>query len=114
MSKSDWVYVGHMLDLCKKGIQLSQGITRKEFDLSETLALALAHILQMIGEAAAHVSGEFRSAHPEIPWHEIIGTRHHIVHDYLNIDEDIVWATATVDIVNLHKLIQAIIPPDQE
>jgi uncharacterized protein with HEPN domain len=46
---------------------------------SDTLQFALAHIIQVIGEAADHVSEEFKEAQPQFPWHEIIGMRHQIV-----------------------------------
>ena len=52
-------------------------------------ALALAHLVQVIGEAARRVSPEFCDAHPEIPWKAIVGMRHKVVHDYMDVDEDI-------------------------
>jgi Protein of unknown function DUF86 len=44
------------------------------------------------------VSREFSDRHPEIPWADIIGMRHKVVHDYLGIDEDIVWQVVTKDL----------------
>ena len=44
----------------------------------------------MIGEAAANVSGQFRDAHPEIPWREIIGMRNRLIHYYSNVSLDII------------------------
>jgi Protein of unknown function DUF86 len=41
------------------------------------------------------VSREFSDRHPEIPWADIIGMRHKVVHDYLGVDEDIVWQVVT-------------------
>ena len=55
------------------------------------LRLALIHLVQVIGEAARQVSREFTVIHPEVPWENIIGMRHKVVHDYLGVDEDIVW-----------------------
>ena len=37
-------------------------------------------------------------SHPEIPWTEITGLRHKLVHDYFVVDLDVVWQTATVDV----------------
>jgi uncharacterized protein with HEPN domain len=36
----------------------------------------------VIGEAARQVSREFTAVHPEIPWENIVGMRHKVVHDY--------------------------------
>jgi uncharacterized protein with HEPN domain len=90
MPRSDWVYLGHMLDMCQKGVEITTGKTRQDYEDSDILQFALAHIIQVIGEAADHVSEEFKEAQPQIPWHEIIGMRHRIVHDYMNIDEDVI------------------------
>ena len=49
-------------------------------------------------EAARQVSREFQSEHPESRWADIIGMRHKVVHDYLGVDEDIVWQVVTDDL----------------
>ena len=98
MSKDDLVYVGHMLDMARKAHGKTQGISRRQYAADENLRIALAHIIQVIGEAARKVSQKYRDAHPEISWKAIVGMRHKVVHDYLNIDEDIVWQTATQEL----------------
>jgi uncharacterized protein with HEPN domain len=60
------------------------GIER--FEQDEDFRLALAYRIQMIGEAARRVSSATQRDHPEIPWKQIIGMRHKIVHDYLSVD----------------------------
>ncbi len=52
MSKDETVYLGHMLDRARKIIAKVQGKTRADFDGDENLRLALAHLIQTIGEAA--------------------------------------------------------------
>jgi uncharacterized protein with HEPN domain len=83
-----------MLDLVGKVVAKTERIAREEFDRDENLRLALAHLLQTIGEAARRVSRELQAQHSEIPWAAIIGMRHKVVHDYMGIDEDVVWRTA--------------------
>lgn len=41
---------------------------------------AVIHSLAVIGEAAGKVSQEFRAAHSEIPWRDITGMRHWLIH----------------------------------
>ena len=98
MPKTDWIYLGHMLDMCLKALEITVEKTHHQYESDEILKLALAHIIQVIGEAADHVCEDFKSSHPEIPWHEIIGMRHRIVHDYMNVDEDVVWAVVKNDL----------------
>ncbi len=77
----------------------------------ENLRLALAHLIQIIGEAARHVSDEARRKHPEIPWTAIIGMRHKVVHDYLEVDEDIVWDVVTADLPPIVTVLERIVSP---
>jgi uncharacterized protein with HEPN domain len=85
MSPRDLVYVGHMLDMARKAVAKTAGVSRDAYDQDENLRLALTHLIQVIGEAARHVSREYTDVHPEISWTEIIGMRHKVVHDYLGV-----------------------------
>ena len=90
MSPRDLVYVGHMLDMAKKAVAKITGMARETYDADENLRLAMTHLVQVIGEAAR----TFPASSPRpsrIPWADIIGMRHKVVHDYLGVDEDIVW-----------------------
>ncbi|MBA2301416.1 MAG: DUF86 domain-containing protein [Acidobacteria bacterium] len=98
MSPRDLVYIGHMLDMAGKAVSKTRGLTRDAYDADETLRFALIHLVQVIGEAARHVSTQFADGHPEIPWADIIGMRHKVVHDYLGVDEDIVWQVVIHDV----------------
>jgi len=101
MQRDDEVYVGHMLDLSRKVASKIAGVRREKFDDDENLRLALAHLLQTIGEAARRVSREFQMVHPEIPWAGIVGMRHKVVHDYMAVDDDVVWKTSVEEIPQL-------------
>src|SRR5438552_18343201 len=87
MAERDLVYVGHMLDMARKAIGKTQGISRETYDTDENLRFALIHLIQTIGEAARQVSREFCDTHPDIRWSDIVGMRHKVVHDYLGVDE---------------------------
>ena len=101
MPKDDLVYVGHMLDMSRLAVAKVHNLDRAEFDADENLRLAVAHLIQTIGEAARSVSDEFQDAHAETPWRAIVGMRHKVVHDYLHVDFDIVWDVATADLPSL-------------
>jgi uncharacterized protein with HEPN domain len=111
MQKDDLVYVGHMLDAARLIAAKVSGKSRAEFDADENLRLALAHLIQTMGEAARRVSSPFQQAHPHVPWRKIIGMRHKVVHDYLHVDYDIVWNVATV-MPPLVAQLEEIVPPE--
>lgn len=112
MKKDDALYLGHMLDMGRKVQQHVAGKDRAFFDQNELLWLGLTHLLQTIGEAARHVSDDFQDVHPSIPWKAIMSMRHRIVHDYLNVDEDVVWETATLRVPELIAELEKILPPE--
>ncbi len=111
MHKDDAVYLGHMLDIAQKALLLVKDKTRADYDRDEPLRLALAHLIQIIGEAARGVSQEFCKAHSEIPWKAIVGMRHKVVHDYMDVDEDVVWDTVTKELDPLVTQLKKIVPP---
>jgi len=110
--RDDQVYVGHMLDTANKAIGFVQSITRETFDNNELLRLSLTHLLQIIGEAARRVSPDFRAAYPQIDWKAIVGMRSKVVHDYLNVDEDIVWDTVLNELPSLVNELERILNAD--
>ncbi len=65
--------------------------------------LALERALSVIGEAAARLSPEFQAQHPEIPWRQIIGMRHRIVHGYDAVSDEILWKAASQDAAALAR-----------
>ena len=111
MPQDDLVYVGHMLDMARSATGKVAGVSRTQYDGDENLRLALAHLIQTLGEAARRVSQPFRDAHPEIPWTAIVGMRHKVVHDYLHVDFDIVWDVATADLPPLIAQLEKIVTP---
>ena len=112
MRKDDLVYVPHMLDAASESLTLAEGVTCFEFDSDRRLALALTLLLQTIGEAAKQTSTEFRAQHPGIPWLAIVGMRHRIVHDYLHVNFDVVWAVVNRDLSPLAAYLKSVAPPD--
>ncbi len=106
--RNDRVYIGHMLDTANKAIGFMQGLTREDFDNNELLRLSLTHLLQIIGEAARRVSPDFRATHPQVDWKAIVGMRSKLVHDYLNVDEDIVWDTVINELPSLVEALEGI------
>lgn len=63
---------------------------RATFDQSELVQNWVVHHLQVIGEACRSLSSELRDRHPEVPWSQIVGMRHIHVHNYFEIDTDLV------------------------
>lgn len=74
---------------------------RDRFDADEDLQIVLTHLVQVIGEAASRLSTELVDRYPAVPWRQVIGMRHRVVHDYFAIDLDVLWHAVTVDVPRL-------------
>jgi uncharacterized protein with HEPN domain len=112
MHQDDRLYLGHMLDMARKACGRVAELDKADYDADEDVRLALIHLVQVIGEAARKVSPETQLALPEIPWREIIGMRNRIVHDYLGVDEDVVWEVVTFDLPSLVAALERVVPED--
>ncbi len=99
MSKhDDTVYLRHMLDAIEQIESYLHGISRERFFENRMVQDAVVRQLEIIGEASRNLSEEFQAQHEEIPWGDIIGMRHKIAHNYLEVDLQTVWDTVRTDL----------------
>lgn len=81
--------------------QFLNGKSAEDFLTDQMLYFAIVKNLEIIGEAAYMLTLEFREAHAETDWKDIIHMRHILVHGYYQIDSRIVWATIKNDLPTL-------------
>ena len=65
--------------------------------------------IEVLGEAATHVSDEVKNASPDVPWREIIGIRVILAHGYFHIDRDIVGGVVSQELPRLRARLQDLI-----
>jgi uncharacterized protein with HEPN domain len=103
----------HMLQQARKVAARAATASRSELDTDEDLAAALVWRLSVIGEAAARVPQALRDQYPQIPWTQIVGMRHRLIHGYDAIDLDVVWQTVETDLPPLIAALESILQPPQ-
>lgn len=83
-----------------------------DFLNDDKTADAVIRNFEIIGEAANGLTEDFKDKHPQIEWHKIRGFRNRIVHDYIDIDYEIVWELRKTNIPilldDVSKIIEAI------
>jgi uncharacterized protein with HEPN domain len=89
-----------------------EGLDEAAFLASKLHQNAVMRSLEVIGEAAGKVSAATQAAHPEIPWREITGMRHRLIHDYGDVDLDIVWAVVQTRLDQLIAVVDALVPDE--
>lgn len=109
MLKHDVIRIKHMIDAAKEALSFAQGRTREGFCKDRMLLLSLIKDIEIIGEAASKVTGEFRSNHPEVPWAFIVAMRNRLIHGYFDIDTDRVWDTVNIDLPTLLRQLEGIV-----
>ena len=95
------LYVQDMVEFAEKVLSYTKGIDQETFLADGRTYDAALRNIELIGEAASHVPGHVREAHPEIEWRRIVATRNRVAHTYLGIDDDVVWDVIQTDVPDL-------------
>lgn len=106
--KDSLAYLRHVRDCCAQIARC--GELREDAQIPESIILdAICRNLEIIGEAASKLDADFRAAHPEIPWRQMIAVRNILIHNYDGVDTGIVWGLVDRDIPDLLKAIQRLL-----
>ena len=109
--KDDRVYLWDMLTAARAVVDFTRGHTLAEYESDLLLRSAVERQIEIIGEAARHVSKAFQAAHPDIPWRSIQAQRHVLAHDYGEIKHERIWRVAETHIPELTKQLEPLVPP---
>jgi len=110
----DEAYLLDILIAARRVLEFSRDLTWEQFQQSHLHQHAIAKALENIGEAARKVSVDTRTAHPAIPWPQIVAMRHRIAHDYFRLDLLKVWEIVQNDIPSLIAAIEPLVPPEED
>ncbi len=107
--RSEKIRLLHMRDAADR-ILLEYGKLNGEQLADDDLRyFGLLRLMEIIGEAAYKLTRELRAAHPEVPWRQIIATRHIVVHEYDDVDERRIWDVIVNHLPALRQQLQTII-----
>jgi len=87
-----------------------KGLDEAAFLLSRLHQNAAIRSLEVLGEAAGKISAATQAAHPEIPWREITGIRHRLIHGYADVRLDLVWTVLRDHLGGLIAQLAKIVP----
>jgi uncharacterized protein with HEPN domain len=100
MSRDETLYLRDIAESCEKVIQFTKGLSKSELVKDQKTYDAVVRNLEIIGEAAKHISENIRKQMPEVESRKVAGLRDMLTHVYFGIDNNILW-----DIVQ-HKVPQ--------
>ena len=107
--KDNLLPLRHIIDAIDKIKRYAAGKTIDDLKDNDQLRDSVLMNLVVIGEEAARISGDFKTHHPDIPWHEMTGMRNIISHDYFSIKPEIVWQTIQQDLPHLREQIERLL-----
>ena len=105
------VLVSEMQDAVESILSYTKGMNQDGFAIDKKTKDAVLRNLIVLGEAVTRLPAEFRELHPQIEWEKIARSRHVIVHDYFDVDYEIIWKIVTVYLPDLKVKLAGLISP---
>ena len=81
-------------------------VDAEELDTNEVLLDSMLFRMIQISENAKRLSDGYKVMHGNIPWNALSGLRNRIVHDYGNVDLNIVYETLKKDMPEVLEMIE--------
>ena len=103
----DQTYLIDMLQYSQETVDLLSNETYEGFISNRIKRLATERLIEIIGEAANHVSESTQLKMTKISWSRIIGMRNKIAHDYGEILSDRIWVIANTSVRQLVEILQS-------
>ena len=95
----------HMIQAMERIRRYTKGKTFDEFIADDMMYYAVVKNIEILGEAANMLTEEFRNKHPMTPWKLVSGMRNYIVHEYFQVDNNVVWDVIMHDLPTLEQQI---------
>lgn len=105
--KDDKLYLIHITESIEKIESYTADISFSSFMGTSIIQDAVLRNLQVLAESTQRLSGDFKLKHHGVEWYKIAGLRNILVHDYLGIDLEIVWAILEDELPKLSKTISS-------
>ena len=82
---------------------------RSAFEQDKLIQAWFMRHVQIIGEAARALPEEIHALAPTIPWREVIGIRHVLVHQYFGVDLSVLWEIVENDLPRLKPAVETLL-----
>ena len=105
--KDDAYYLKKLLKDIRFIMEKTEGITVQALERNEVLCDSVLFRLIQISENSLKLSSSFKEACKDIPWQAIKGMRNRIVHEYGDVDLDVVHQTISEDIPEICKRLES-------
>lgn len=105
--KDDKLYLIHISESVDRIEAYTANLDFSAFKKQVMVQDAVLRNLQVLAESTQRLSEDFKSCNPEIEWYKIAGIRNILVHDYLGVDLETVWAVVENNLPELKEVVRA-------
>lgn len=105
----DLTYLEHIKESIDKIQSYTRNLSEETFQESTLIQDAVVRQFEIIGEATKKLSDDIKQQYPEVPWKDMAGMRDVLIHDYINVEIDIVWKTVVDYLPSMLEKIKEII-----
>ena len=109
MKKSNIVYIEDIREALDKIEKYTDGISFEEFKTNEMCHDAVIRQLMIIGEASNRIDRDYLTSYPEFPLKQAIEMRNFLIHNYDDVDLEIVWKTIKESLPQLKNSVKKIL-----
>ena len=106
-------YLWDIREAAREIEEFTRGVIFHQFEKNKILRYALERQLHVIGEAAVHISPQFRKKHPEINWKRLIELRNVIAHEYGETLMNRIWLAATDGLTEIVETLDGLLAEDE-
>lgn len=106
--KDNW-RLNHIIEAIEYIEEFTKRVNKKRFFEDYEKQSAVIRQFEIIGEAANNLSDDFVEKYSKTKWHEVISMRNIMIHDYFEINVDVVWDTIKKDLPKLKEKIEKIL-----
>ena len=108
--RDDRVYLGliaESISLVEQYVADQEGKPSQSIFAEDVLRQdAVLRRMEILSDAASHLSDELKARHPTIPWRRISDFRNVLAHAYLHLQLDRIWRTVVNDLPLLKSVTQ--------
>lgn len=88
--------------------------SREEYDADEVKRWFYLKQIEIVGEASWKLTPETKAKEPGIPWDRIAGMRHILVHDYWQVDWELLWFVLCNELDSLTAKVEGLLHDAEE
>lgn len=106
MKRDPRLYLDDILEAIAAIAEYTEGVNQEAFLRNRLLQDAVVRRIEIIGEAANQLPQETKDQAPGVPWADIVGMRHRVIHGYFGVRLDRVWEVVERDVPALKPMLE--------